>query len=268
MGGGSSKGTLSLEFQLVVSKYEAEQILNESEKKDFYLEECYDQSANAKARARRTYRPNMISNQDYENAIQYLEIAKKNIPKRLLADLQTIRIIQLMPTADDGMPHTRPDDVICFPNLNQLSSLTTINHELWHVHQRKYQSLWLTIFESLGWKPWSGEIPQRLEEYRRLNPDTIDHPNWVFQERWVPIPIFKDLTHPKVSEVDIYFYNVIDNYHTKKIPAELSFYFKDLPLIAYEHPREITAYMLSEPTKYNNCKGFQELIKQIGHISI
>jgi hypothetical protein len=131
-----------------------------------------------------------------------------------------------------------------------------------------YQSLWLTVFETLLWKPWKGTLPSKLEEYRRLNPDTIDHPNWVFNNTWVPIPIFQDISKPKVSQVDICFYHVIEQYHTKQVPPELAFYFSGLPTIAYEHPREITAYLLSEPTKHQSSNGFRDLVKQLGHISI
>lgn len=268
MGSYSSKITTNLEFRLVNTKFEAEQLLHESEKKDFYLEECHDHRPNSKARESLTYRPNSMSNQDYQNALRFLENAKSNLPKRLVTDLQQIHIIQLMPTADDGMPHTRPNNIICFPDITQLFSVTTLNHELWHVHQRIYQDEWLQIFQAIGWKPWKAEIPQKLEDYRRLNPDTIDSPNWVFNDTWVPIPIFQDISRPKVSQVVIYFYHVVDKYHTKKIPPELTYYFAGLPTIAYEHPREIAAYMLSDPKKSESSKGFRDLMKQIGHISV
>jgi hypothetical protein len=266
MGGTSS--TPTLQFHLVTNKQEAEQRLADAEKKDFYLEECFDQVANAKAREKLTYRPNFISVHDSHSAMGYIQNAISHLPKRLQKDLHGIYIIQLMPSADDGMPHTRPDDIVCFPDLSQLYSLTTLKHELWHVHQRKYQEEWLKVFQAIGWKPWTGSLPARLEEYRRLNPDTIDYPNWVFQDTWVPIPVFQNITHPKVSEVDICFYHVFDKYHTRKIPPELSFYFPGLPAIAYEHPREITAYLLSDPQKHQQGKGFHDLLEQVGHLSL
>uniref|UniRef100_A0A6C0KNP1 Uncharacterized protein n=1 Tax=viral metagenome TaxID=1070528 RepID=A0A6C0KNP1_9ZZZZ len=268
MGGRSSKDSQTLRFHLVFGKAEADRLLHESEKEDFYLEECYDHPPNAKSRGKVNYRPNSFSMYDYDTTLAYLENVIQYIPKRLVADLQTVYIVSLMPSAEDGMPHTRPGDVICFADLSQASSLHTLKHELWHIHQRKYQALWRIIFESLGWKPCTTALPSKLEEYRRFNPDTIDSPHWVFNDTWVPIPVFKDITHPKVSEVDICFYHVIEQYHTKQVPPEISTYFAGLPIVAYEHPREITAYLLAEPDKYKSSKGFRDLIKQIGQISI
>ncbi len=258
----------NLTFHVVSNKSEAEHRLTEAEKKDFYLEECFDDPPNAKAREKLSYRPNSFRVHEEQSAAMYVESAKQRLPKRLLMDLKDIYLIQLMPSADDGMPHTRPDNIICFPDISQLFSIITLKHELWHVHQRIYQDLWLSAFASIGWKPWKGSLPDRLEQYRRLNPDTIDHPNWVFQDTWVPIPIFRNITQPKVSDVDICFYHVFERYHTKKIPSELSFYFSGLPTIAFEHPREITAYLLAEPEKYGSSKGFKDLLTQIGHISV
>lgn len=266
---GASNSTLqNLRFMVVDQKIKAEQMLNQSEQEDRYLEECFDSPTNAKARQSLTYQPNTMSIYDYQTAVNYLESAKEHLPKRLRSDLQTVSIVQLMPSADDGMPHTRPGDVICFPDLSQLYSLTTLKHELWHIHQRRYQALWLDVFQAIGWKPWKGTLPQRLEENRRLNPDTIDHPLWVFHDTWIPFPVFRDIRRPKVSEVDIWFYHAFERYHVKTVPTELSFYFPGLPSIAYEHPREITAYMLAEPDKYKQGKGFQDLLQQIGHISL
>lgn len=267
MGNSTSSFIDKLEFHVIFDKMEVENRLNQAEKQDSYMEECLDQTLNTIARKKTSYHPNRMSIHDYQSAIAYLESAKELLPKRLRSDLSAVHILQLMPTADDGMPHTRPGDIICYPDLSQLFSLTTLKHELWHIHQRKYQDLWLKVFAALGWKPWEA-LPTKLEEYRRYNPDTIDAPHWVFRDTWVPVPVFRDITHPRVSDIDIWFYHVTENYHTKNVPAELSMYFPHLPAVAYEHPREITAYMLAEPDKYSYSRAFQDLIQQIGHISL
>ena len=268
MGNSTSSFIDKLEFHVIFDKMEAENRLNQAEKQDSYMEECLDQTLNTIARKKTSYHPNRMSIHDYQSAIAYLESAKELLPKRLRSDLSAVHILQLMPTADDGMPHTRPGDIICYPDLSQLFSLTTLKHELWHIHQRKYQDLWLKVFAALGWKPWSGSLPAKLEEYRRYNPDTIDAPHWVFRDTWVPVPVFRDITHPRVSDIDIWFYHVTENYHTKNVPTELSMYFPHLPAVAYEHPREITAYILAEPDKHSYSRAFQDLIQQIGHISL
>ena len=268
MGNNISSFVDKLECNVIFDKMEAENRLNLAEKEDGYMEECLDQTLNATARKQLAYRPNRMSVHDHQSAIAYLESAKPLLPRRLRSELSKVHILQLMPTADDGMPHTRPGDIICYPDLSQLFSLTTLKHELWHIHQRKYQDFWLNVFVSLGWKPWPGTLPPKLEEYRRYNPDTIDAPLWVFRDTWVPVPVFRDSARPRVSDIEVWFYHVVEKYHTKKVPTELSVYYSHLPAVAYEHPREITAYMLAEPDKHSYSRGFQDLIKQIGHISL
>ena len=124
------------------------------------------------------------------------------------------------------------------------------------------------IFKKLGWTSWSGELPQKLENNRRYNPDTIDSPLWIFKDTWVPVPIFKDITHPTVNNVEVWFYNSHEEYHTRQIPEVLSSYFINLNNVAFEHPREITAYMLSEPEKFTSSNAYKHLIETIGYNAI
>lgn len=257
-----------ISFLLIKDKDHAKQLLDDAEKVDMYVEECHDDTANYRSRSALTYSPNQIGLRDMNYAITYLGGIKSVIPERLCTDLENINIIQLMPTADGGMPHTRPNNIICLPDISQLFSKTTLIHELWHIHQRTYKNEWLKIFNRLGWSLWNGELPEQLEKYRRFNPDTIDCPYWIFQDEWIPIPIFRDITHPKVGDVEIWFYNPHRRYHIKHVPSELSEYFRDLPPSAYEHPRELTAYMLSEPDRQENSAAFKHLIELMGITSI
>ncbi len=247
-----------------------------SENRDRYFEECNSSPKNVKARKGEVvYSGNNISPVETKYIVSYLESVSSILPKRLMNDLGKVRIIQLMPTSEGGMPHTRPGDsssidgIICFPNISQLYSNTTLIHELWHIHQRKYKDLWSVVFKKQGWQEWDGDLPDELEENRRYNPDTIDCPLWIFQDKWIPIPIFHDISNPKVGEVDIWFYNSEKRTRTRNIPGELLSYYSDsLPSVAFEHPREIAAYLLSEPQKYENSRGFKDLIKDIGIISL
>lgn len=268
MGNTNSSEHGSLEFELISNKLEAQAILDKAEQKDFYLEECHDDKSNSLSRRNLTYRANQVSLRDTNYAKSYLEGSYSFIPFRLLSDLKKVFIIQLMPTADGGMPHTRPDNIICYPDISQLFSRITLIHELWHLHQRQFQDLWFETFKNLGWKVWNGKLPEKLEVMRRYNPDTIDYPLWIFNDQWVPIPIFKDISRPNVAEVEIWFYNPGKEYHVRQIPNEIASFFENLPPSAYEHPREITAYMLSEPDKYKHTSAFKKLIQQIGNISI
>ena len=265
---GNNTSTTNLQINVIYDKKAAQNLLNEAERDDFYIEECHDDKANSLARKNLTYSANSMSNGEYKYATAHLEQSKALIPVRLLNDLKEVKIIQLMPTADGGMPHTRPGGIICYPDFRQLISSTTLIHELWHVHQRLFKDLWFKTFKRLGWTMWNGDLPEQLDKARRYNPDTIDYPFWIFDDQWIPLPIFKDISKPNVAEVEIWFYNPKLQYHVKKVPEELLIFYPDLPAAAYEHPRELTAYMLSEPDKYKNTKGFKHLIEAIGEISI
>lgn len=257
-----------LKFVIINDKIQANILLDKAEREDFYIEECHDDRANSLSRKDITYTPNAISVRDYNYAITYLESIYNSIPIRLLSDLEEVNIIQLMPTADGGMPHTRPGNIICYPDISQLFSISTLIHELWHIHQRSFKDMWYKTFKRIGWLPWNGQLPEHLEKARRYNPDTIDSPFWIFDEQWVPIPIFKDISKPKVNEVEIWFYNIHKQYHITRIPESMHAYYSNLPPTAYEHPREITAYMLSEYDKYKSSQAFKHLIESIGEISI
>jgi hypothetical protein len=258
----------NLKFIIIHGKSDAQALLDKAEREDMYLEECHDDRANSIARRTLTYAPNQMALRDMTYANSYIESTMGSIPVRLLTELREVNIIQLMPTADGGMPHTRPGGIICYPNISQLFSTSTLIHELWHVHQRIYQEQWLVVFKRLGWSLWQGELPEKLEKNRRYNPDTIDCPLWIYDGTWVPIPIFKDITHPTVNNVEVWFYNPNKRYHTRQVPEELSSYYSNLNNIAFEHPREITAYMLSEPDKFKSSTAYKHLIEAIGHTAV
>lgn len=266
--GNYTSSTYNINLKVISNKQEAQTLLDTAEREDFYLEECHDDKSNSLARRNLTYFANSMSLRDANYATAYLDSAKESLPIRLLVDLKDIKIVQLMPSADGGMPHTRPGSIICYPDISQLFSQSTLIHELWHIHQRIYKDIWFKTFKRMGWTMWNGNLPESLDKSRRYNPDTLDCPFWIFNNEWIPLPIFKDISRPNVSDVEIWFYNPNKQYHIKRIPEEILSYFPGLPPTAYEHPREITAYMLADPEKYKNSQGFKHLIESIGEISI
>lgn len=256
-------------FHIVSDKKRAEQYLLEAEKKDFYLEECYDNKVNQLARSKMIYAVNEMTSDEFKFFHIVMENAKDKIPLRLHQELSDIYIIQLMPSADGGMPHTRPDRLICYPNIRSTFSVETVIHELWHIHQREYPDWWRKIFYSMGWEPWTDEaLPLSLEQNRRYNPDTLDSPLWCYQKTWVPVPIFSDITLPKINEVSIWFYHISLKYHVKNIPKELNQLYPSLPSGAFEHPRELAAYLLSNPSRHSKCPGWKTWIEAVGAISL
>ena len=238
----------------VLQKDEAVKRLAEAEDIDNYQVECYEDRCNSYARRSYSYAANTVSSIDHYN--QLFRRLTQSVPNQL-KDVGELSIVLLMPSADGGMPHTRPPNLICYPGeLNE--SKTTFVHELCHVHQRKFPGVWKTIFAALGWTVWNGRLPDKLDSCRRYNPDTIDRPLWIFGE-WVPIPVFRDCMNPVLGEVDIWFYHVNHQYHVKTVPEDMVIDL--LPPSAYEHPREITAYLISEPDRYRGTAAYK-IIRQ------
>lgn len=267
--GSSSSVESPFTFHIVTVKEEAQQRLNDAESMDAYLTTCFQNKANSKARLYLNYRANSITYRDLKTLEVILENAKPLLPRRLTQDLRDVYFIQLMPSADGGMPHTRPGGIICYPDVSRLRNISTLIHELWHLHQRQYEQEWKKIFEGLGWVPWTeGVLPNPLEDHRRYNPDTIQDTLWVYDQTWVPVPIFRDISSPNVKEVDIWFYNIRTHYHRKSPPESLVAEYPMVPPSAFEHPRELTAYLLSEPDRYATLPMFKKLIELVGHLSI
>ena len=266
--GNSTSHPSHLKFILINQKATATRLLQDAEDIDGYLDVCEQDRMNQLSRKRTIYAANSISPEDYLHYHSVLEQAIPHIPPRLRMDLKDISIVPLMPSADGGMPHTRPHSIIAVPQLQHLTDTGTIIHELWHIHQRTYKDSWTRIFALLGWTEWTGRLPAFLEVNRRINPDTMDAPLWAYQNTWVPVPVFRDVSQPNVSEVDIWFYHINDEYHLKKIPRVMVEYHPGLPQVAYEHPREIGAYLLSDPKKYPDSPVLRDMIGAVGKLSL
>ena len=265
----------SITFRILTDATEAQQALEEAERKDFYLEECREDPSNARAREGCRYQARNISSEEEAFFRVVVDHARDFLPLRLRTELtEPILLVALDPSAEGGMPHTRPKNVICYPDIYTTYTVGTLLHELWHIHQRQYVGWWLEVFRSMDWEPVSMVspsfvLPLPLESHRRFNPDTVDSPLWCFQRTWVPVPVFRDVARPKVGEVDIWFYHLSLRYHVKRLPRELSEqYPPSLPASAYEHPREIAAYLLSEPNAYGACPGFTRLLEAVGGVSL
>lgn len=269
MGNSSSISSNNIKFIFNYDSNQAKEELQKAEEIDNYLKYCSLNLVNKKARENLQYAPTGFSLREKNYVSSFLNEINEHLPLKLKMDIKEVKIIPLMPTADGGMPHTRPNNIICYGNIEQIYSINTLIHELWHIHQRNYKYDWVRIFEYIGWKEWNGVLPDKLKDKYRLNPDTVESPLWVYKDTWVPLPIFKDITNPKIGDVNIWFYNVKTNQYVTFIPKEMRDYFSDLlPQVAYEHPKEITAYILSERNKYNETPVFKDLLKAMGHMAI
>jgi hypothetical protein len=155
----------------------------------------------------------------------------------------SMNIIQLHPSAENGYPHTRPENVICVPNTARFPSLqTTLFHEAIHIHQRKNKSQWKRFLEKEGWTQVdASEIPQRWRDLLRINPDTIMEQFWSFQGH-VPLPIFLRPHDPVFDQIKVMWYDMNSGILEHQPPS--SFTKKYGSNRQSEHPYEIYAVMM------------------------
>jgi hypothetical protein len=162
-----------------------------------------------------------------------------------------IIVLQLDKTAENGYPHTRPDNIICIPNDARLPDLeVTLYHEYIHIHQRRNKDLWKTFLNNEGWNEVSkNSIPERWKDRVRLNPDTIYSQFWSFHN-YVPLPIFENLNNPKFDEIKIMYYDLTTGILEHDAPS--IFINKYGTNRQSEHPFEIYAVMLEKKIKNDN----------------
>lgn len=257
----------------IIRANQSKNILNLAENNDDYISSCMESKTNLLARANTTYKGMTLSEMDYMVYNELLDEYKSHVPSRLTYDIDYINILILMPSADHGFPHTREKQLICFPQTSILPPLKTFIHELWHIHQRKYMELWNTMYMNI----WnftaydSKEIPEELYTMIRINPDTIQYGLYCWRNEWVPIPVFLSPTQPKINECAIWYWNVKTHIIRHTMPEVWRSYFYS-PLIsnfAYEHPNELSAYMLAElSADTKSPQAFVDLSKALGAISL
>jgi hypothetical protein len=163
------------------------------------------------------------------------------------------QVIWMDPTADAGLPHTRPPDLICISkNFPQADLASTMLHERVHVSQRLHPKVWLELFEEpWQFKPWVGSIPVDIESRRRINPDLLEAPLFIWKDTWVPLALFKSTTKPKLNEVDIVWWDAKSRTLLRSPPPGWVDFFGNIP--AGEHPYEIIAYLVAANPKQNKA---------------
>jgi hypothetical protein len=154
------------------------------------------------------------------------------------------QVIWMDPTADDGLPHTRPPYYILISREFPEDKLAgTILHERVHVSQRLYPTAWMNLFKK-AWdmEPWSGEIPADIQSRRRMNPDILGVPLYAWKGEWVPLALFKSSSAPKLSETDLVWWNAKTRTLFRQPPPGWTEFFGTVP--AGEHPFELAAYLI------------------------
>ena len=250
----------------VLTRESAAEALTVAETHDNYLEDCDYSEINRFARKGTIYSP--ITLADSQIVELQRHISRISVPHILTTSTGHVKVAVLMPSADGGMPHTRPNSIICFPHSAHPIQPTTLVHELWHIHQRKFPQLWKKIYTDVwGFTPFSEKhLPVELAKYVRINPDTMAEPFYIWRNRWIPIVTFAQPQNPYVRETVVWFYNMNTGSYSRILPDDMAAFFSgSLPAGAYEHPNELSAYMLSDPTaETKQTSAYKSLIAMLG----
>ena len=155
------------------------------------------------------------------------------------------QIIVMNPSAEGGLPHTRPPNIIAIPAHYPTHMLEeTLRHERVHLHQRKFPLQWEARAIQDGWvKVEDGVIPSKLLARVRLNPDTIMAGFWAWDGIWVPLCLFLREDKPHMNETTIRWYNIKEGVTTVAVPASFTAKYGAVTDSAMEHPYELWAYI-------------------------
>ena len=156
-------------------------------------------------------------------------------------------IITMHPTAEAGLPHTRPPNLICMPQwFPEERKQQILLHEYVHIDQRKRRSLWDTYFEKEGWTPiLESELPERMVRRCRMNPDTIDSRFWAWEGQHVPLPLFEREDKPELRQVTVQWYDMKSGIRQPQAPRRFVERYGSFPSQP-EHPRELSAVELAK----------------------
>jgi hypothetical protein len=242
----------------IASGVEGSAALTAAERQDGYLAQVQRNRENREARKTMNYAANRLT----MSQVDILNDKIKEFLPHIPPVLRTLKptIVPLMPSADGGMPHTRPADLVCLPQSASSLTLTTFVHELWHLHQRAHYREWTHFFEKKWkWRIFDGQMDPALEKMRRLNPDTLEDPLWIWDNKWVPVCLFLNPSNPTFQDTATYFYNAQSGMRYTSLPPEMAAFFStSLSPSAYEHPCETSAYMITGPAV--ECPAYKELI--------
>lgn len=174
------------------------------------------------------------------------------------------QVIWMDPSADGGLPHTRPPFYICISrDFPEDKFEKTLLHERIHVSQKLHSREWISIIEK-AWSmnPWVGELPRTIQDQRRINPDLLMAPLFAWKNEWVPLAIFKSTSKPKLSEVDLIWWNTKTKTLFRTPPPGWTDFFGSNPLA--EHPFEIAAYLIAD--KATSIPAYRVLLPYLSNL--
>lgn len=180
------------------------------------------------------------------------------------------QVIFMNPSADGGLPHTRPPFYICIPagmDLSEPTGRQTLTHERIHVSQRLHEEAWTAAYEKAwNWKVVSKPtLPKPYAGRVRINPDTHNAPTYAWQGEWVPVPIFESAFSPDLKNARLVWWHIPSkNIYTSSPPGFDAFYGVGGTTTVAEGPHELAAYMLSSAANQSPARrALEPLVKGI-----
>jgi hypothetical protein len=235
MGLTPSKENFSSSQRPPISGQAALQALQRAERIDQYRSRVNKSAINRSARVGQNYMP-------------ILHSIKRSVPN---ADPSSPwpngQVIWMDPSADAGLPHTRPPYYICMPstfpgwNLKQ-----TLLHERVHLSQRAHPKEWDKIFkEAWEMKPWCSTLPDTVQLRRRMNPDLMLTSLYIWKDRYVVLALYKSESRPSLNEIDLVWWDAINRTLFREPPPGWKEFFGTSS--SGEHPYELSAYLIESP---------------------
>jgi hypothetical protein len=209
------------------------ELLQKADSLDSYETACKRDALNARARRGCDYVP------WHDQSLAYT--AQKTVGSGC-------HVIIMNPSADAGLPHTRAPNIICIPAEFKKEKLyDTLRHELIHIHQREYPSLWEEQLVREGWAPisdWDAikQIPQEHLRRCRLNPDTLACRFQAWGRRYVALPLFVREDKPSLRETVVRWYDLEDEKLREDPPESYIKRYGKVDKSSQEHPFELWAY--------------------------
>ena len=218
--------------------------LNKAEIIDKYIKIINESYTNIYARKKGEYKP---ANLTIDKLNNYNEIINRNITNlgSKIPPIKSAKIIILEESADNGLPHTRANNIICLPEniMKQTDKQREeiLFHELVHIYQREnsidvesfYKNAWNFIKSSI--EPVEGD---------RINPDAMDVYTVQLNDIWLIRPRFLRKDAASLTDIRMTYFNLKTGEMTVILPGALKQFFGDkISQSAFEHPNEMMAYM-------------------------
>jgi len=174
------------------------------------------------------------------------------------------QVIWMDSNCDNNLPHTRPPNLICLSKDIAPNSIASIMlHERVHVSQRLHSSEWAKIFRDYwSMKQWDGVIPADILLRQRLNPDILLVPKFIWKNEWVPLAMFKSLTMPELTDVDIVWWRPASRTLHREAPEGWVDFFGSVHS-GHEHPFELSAYLIQNNSDVKAYKAIKEQVNKL-----